>query len=203
MQCSLYTKKVDFAFGQYGKSLLNFEMASILNILNELSASLGYEAVRSACQKFSSSKSAPVADKVKKQYKPRGKSSWNLAVDKTLEEMRVDYLAKNPGSDAAKVITYKMAYAEASKNKRANDPAAQATYEKYRAKVEEKRAAKRAAKGDTAPAPTPVAQPPAPAHPAPAHPAAQPPAPAHPAPAQSPLEEQEVPKKRGRPAKAT
>ena len=161
-------------------------MASILNILNELSASLGYEAVRAACQKFSSSKSVPVADKPKKQYKPRGKSSWNLAVDKTLEEMRADYLAKNPGSDATKAITYKMAYAEASKNKRANDPAAQATYEKYRAKVEEKRAAKRAAKGETAPVPVPVPVP-------------------EPVPVPTPtavLEEtQESPKKRGRPAK--
>lgn len=144
-------------------------MASILNILNELSASLGYDAVRAACVKFSSSKHAhvPVVEKVKKERKPRGKSSWNVAVDKVLAQMRADYLVKYPCGNE-KTITYKMAYHEASKQKRANNPDAQLAYDKYRSKVEEKRAAKRAAKGD---APAPAAPEPAAPEPAPAAPA--------------------------------
>jgi hypothetical protein len=81
---------------------------------------------------------------VKKERKPRGKSSWNLAVDKVLEEMRA-------ASSEPDKVTYKIAYAEASRRKRENDPAAQAKYDTYREKLAEKRAAKKASKPTPAP----------------------------------------------------
>ena len=108
---------------------------SVLTILNALSEELGADKVRLACQEFL----GDVKPK-KKERKPRGKSSWNLEVDKVLEEMRA-------AAGDGEAVTYKMAYAEASRRKREGDPEAQAKYEAYRAKVEAKRAEKAAAKG--------------------------------------------------------
>lgn len=101
---------------------------NVLSILKELAAALGKEPVQAACEQFIGGKK-----KEKKERKPRGKSSWNLEVDKVLEEMQA------AAGDGEKV-TYKMAYAEASRRKREGDPEAQAKYEAYRAKVEAKRA---------------------------------------------------------------
>jgi hypothetical protein len=114
-------------------------MSDVLNILVSLSSCLGNDVVRDACQKFLSGKLDTAASKVKKERKPRGKSSWNLAVDKVLEEMRA-------ASSEPDKVTYKIAYAEASRRKRENDPAAQAKYDTYREKLAEKRAAKKASK---------------------------------------------------------
>ncbi len=104
-----------------------------MNILTALSSSLGHDAVRAECLKFASGKGDA---KPKKEHKPRGKSSWNIAVDKVLEEMRA-------ASDDPEKVTYKIAYAEAGRRKRENDPDAQAKYEAYRQKLLEKRAAKK------------------------------------------------------------
>jgi YD repeat-containing protein len=108
-------------------------MSMIMNILTALSSSLGHDAVRAECLKFASGKGDA---KPKKEHKPRGKSSWNIAVDKVLEEMRA-------ASDDPEKVTYKIAYAEAGRRKRENDPDAQAKYEAYRQKLLEKRAAKK------------------------------------------------------------
>jgi len=105
-------------------------MSNVLNILNELSVSLGNDVVRAACLKFTSGNT-----KVK-EHKPRGKSTWNLEVDKVLAEMRA-------AAGADEKITYKMAYSEAGSRKRENNPEAQAKYEAYRAKLDEKKAAKK------------------------------------------------------------
>ena len=119
-------------------------MSDVLNILASLSSCLGNDVVRDACQKFLSGKHDTAVSKVKKERKPRGKSSWNLAVDKVLEEMRA-------ASSEPDKVTYKIAYAEASRRKRENDPAAQAKYDTYREKLAEKRAAKKASKPTPAP----------------------------------------------------
>jgi hypothetical protein len=120
---------------------------NVLSILKELSAALGKETVTAACEQFIGGKK-----KEKKERKPRGKSTWNLEVDKVLEEMQA-------AAGEGEKVTYKMAYAEASRRKREGDPEAQAKYEAYRAKVEAKRAEKAAAKGGAAaaePAPEPA-----------------------------------------------
>jgi hypothetical protein len=135
-------------------------MSDVLNILVSLSSCLGNDVVRDACQKFLSGKLDTAASKVKKERKPRGKSSWNLAVDKVLEEMRA-------ASSEPDKVTYKIAYAEASRRKRENDPAAQAKYDTYREKLAEKRAAKKASKAAPAPA-APVEEEPKTPAPAPA-----------------------------------
>ena len=90
-----------------------------MNILNELATSLGRSAVIEACAKFSSSSSEAVQIK---KVKKRGPSSWNLEVEKVLEDMR----ASVTGDEK---VTYKMAMAEAGRRRRANDPEAQAKYE--------------------------------------------------------------------------
>jgi hypothetical protein len=104
---------------------------NVLSIIKELSSALGKEAVQAACEQFIGGKK-----KEKKERKPRGKSSWNLEVDKVLEEMQAACLTAGAGEK----VTYKMAYAETSRRKREGDPEAQAKYETYRAKVEAKRA---------------------------------------------------------------
>jgi len=104
-------------------------MESVLKILNELAVGYGMDVVRNAALKFTQT-DAP--KKVKKERKPRGKSSWNLEVDKVLEEMKA----------VDSKVTYKMAYAEASRRKREGSPEAQAKYDAYRKKMDEKRAAK-------------------------------------------------------------
>lgn len=102
---------------------------NVLTILKELSAALGQEVVQAACEQFLNKK------KEKKERKPRGKSSWNLEVDKVLEEMRTEVAE-------GETVTYKMAYAEASRRRRETNPEAQLKYEAYRAKVEAKQADK-------------------------------------------------------------
>jgi hypothetical protein len=104
---------------------------NVLSIIKELSAALGKEVVQAACEQFVGGKK-----KEKKERKPRGKSSWNLEVDKVLEEMQ----AACHTAGAGEKVTYKMAYAETSRRKREGDPEAQVKYEAYRAKVETKRA---------------------------------------------------------------
>jgi hypothetical protein len=115
---------------------------NVITILNELAASAGQDAVREACTKFLGGKKAA---KVKKERKPRGKSSWNLEVDKVLEEMRAAARAAGASEEEAKKkATYKLAFAEASRRRRENNPEAQAKYELAReAKVK---------KADSAPA---------------------------------------------------
>lgn len=115
---------------------------SALNLIRELSALLGKEAVEKACQDFLGAK------KPKRERKPRGKSSWNLEVDKVLAEMRA-----GKSAEEAKAVTYKMAYAEASRRRREDNPEAQAKYEANQAKRAEKKGKK--AKPAAAPAPPP------------------------------------------------
>jgi len=98
---------------------------NVITILNELAASAGQDAVREACTKFLGGKK-----KEKKERKPRGKSSWNLEVDKVLEEMRAAARAGGDSEEEAKKkATYKLAFAEASRRRRENNPEAQAKYE--------------------------------------------------------------------------
>ena len=104
---------------------------NVLSIIKELAAALGKETVQAACEQFVGSKK-----KEKKERKPRGKSSWNLEVDKVLQEMQAACQTEGAGEK----VTYKMAYAETSRRKREGDPEAQLKYEAYRAKVETKRA---------------------------------------------------------------
>lgn len=86
---------------------------NILTILNELAASAGQDAVRAACTQFLGGK------KVKKERKPRGKSSWNLEVDVVLGEMRAALATAGESEESIKKkATYKMAYAEASRRRK-------------------------------------------------------------------------------------
>ena len=86
---------------------------NVLTILNELAASAGQDAVRAACTQFLGGK------KVKKERKPRGKSSWNLEVDVVLGEMRAALAAAGESEESIKKkATYKMAYAEASRRRK-------------------------------------------------------------------------------------
>jgi hypothetical protein len=100
---------------------------NVLTILNELAASAGQDAVAAACNQFLNPKGKKAP---KKERKPRGKSSWNLEVDKVLAELRQGLSEE----DAKKKVTYKMAYAEASRRRRENNPEAQAKYEANQAK---------------------------------------------------------------------
>jgi hypothetical protein len=84
---------------------------SLINILNELSTLLGREVVVAECLKFTTNK---------KERKPRGKSSWNIEVDTVLADMR---------SKTTDNVTYKMAFAEASRRRRLNNPELQARYD--------------------------------------------------------------------------
>jgi hypothetical protein len=105
----------------------------------------------------SAGKKSKKEKKEKKESKPRGQSSWNIAVQETLTEMRDAYMetfvGENPEATeeeikkaTEKAITYKMAFTRASEKKREADPDAQAKYEENKAK----RLAKKAAKITTA-----------------------------------------------------
>lgn len=118
-------------------SQINMTTPNVLTILKELSVVLGKDSVQAACEQFIGGKK-----KEKKERKPRGKSSWNLEVDKVLEEMQA-------AAGEEKVVR-KMAFAEASRRRREGNPEAQAEYEAYRAKLDAKRADK-AAKTDEIP----------------------------------------------------
>lgn len=90
---------------------------NVLTILNELAASAGQDTVRAACTQFLGGK------KVKKERKPRGKSSWNLEVDAVLGEMRTVLVAAGESEESIrKKATYKMAYAEASRRRKEKNP---------------------------------------------------------------------------------
>jgi hypothetical protein len=131
---------------------------SALNILYELSALVGEATLKTACRTFLDGADAP--KKVKKERKPRGKSSWNLEVDKVLEEMRETLTATGKSAEeAAKEVTYKMAFAEASRRRREGDPEAQAKYEANQAKREAKREAKGKSKKPVATPATPAPAP--------------------------------------------
>ena len=93
------------------------------------------------------------APKEKKESKPRGQSSWNIAVQETLTEMRdafmETFVTENPEATeeeikkaTEKAVTYKMAFARASEKKREADPDAQAKYEENKAKRLAKKATK-------------------------------------------------------------
>ena len=102
---------------------------NILAILNELASGLGRDAVHTACLQFvtgKKTKKVPKMPKVPKEKKPRGKSSWNVEVDKVLEEMRSEFIASGKSEEEAKKeITYKMAMTEAGR-RRKDAPAAPA-----------------------------------------------------------------------------
>jgi hypothetical protein len=116
---------------------------NVLTILNELAAAAGQDAVAAACSTFLNPKGKKAP---KKERKPRGKSSWNLEVDKVLSEMR-----QGLSEEELKKVTYKMAYAEASKRRRENNPEAQAKYEANQAKRAGKKTPAVAAEPEAAP----------------------------------------------------
>jgi hypothetical protein len=142
-------------FFAIGKSPIQPREMSALNILYELSALVGETVLKTACRTYLDGADAPAPKKVKKERKPRGKSSWNLEVDKVLEEMRQACVATGKSAEeAAKEVTYKMAFAEASRRRREGDPEAQAKYEANQAKREAKREAKGKSKKTATPTPT-------------------------------------------------
>lgn len=124
-------------------------MDSILIILKQLEAGFGKHDVANACRKYLNSledgegltlrAAAEEPQEKEKEKKPRGKSSWNLEVDKVLAEMRLT----NPS------VTYKVAFSEAGRRKRDANPEAQMKYDAYRKKVESKKEAKKEAKKET------------------------------------------------------
>lgn len=67
-------------------------MTSVVNILNELAASLGHEAVRSACLQFAGKKVAVSEKQAKpiKEKKPRGPNGWTEFVTSVLEELQAE-----------------------------------------------------------------------------------------------------------------
>ncbi len=93
-----------------------------------------------------------VSSKKKKESKPRGPSKWNLMVAEVLKEMREAWRAENPDAPEGaenKAVIHKMAFEEAGRRKRENDPEAQAKYEKSQEKKAEKKAEKEAAKASS------------------------------------------------------
>ena len=125
------------------------KFSSASSVISE-SESIG-SSVSSAGKK--SKKEKAEGKKEKKESKPRGQSSWNIAVQETLTEMRdafmETFVGENPEATedeikkaAEKAVTYKMAFARASEKKREADPDAQAKYEENKAKRLAKKAAK-------------------------------------------------------------
>ncbi len=83
----------------------------------------------------------------KREYKPRGQTSWNKMVEEVLKELRDAYQTANPEASeqvVAKAVPYKVAFEEAGKRKRAADPEAQKLFEEKKAKKEAEKAAKKA-----------------------------------------------------------
>jgi hypothetical protein len=98
---------------------------NILAILNELATGLGRDTVHTACLQFVTRKRHP--REKKKERKPRGKSSWNLEVDRVLAEMRADAVAGGMSEEGVlKTITYRMAMTEAGRRRREGSGAAPA-----------------------------------------------------------------------------
>jgi hypothetical protein len=148
-------------------------MASVQNILKELAATLGYDAVRSACINFAAKKptdlglSAAAAPAGKGKGKKAAVSSgevetkpkreqtetqkaWVSFIDEVLAEMKA---AAGDGTAAGVKVTRKMAMAEAGRRKRESDPEAKAAYEKRQAiKDAKKRSREGAAASLAAPA---------------------------------------------------
>lgn len=128
--------------------------APITNILNELVAALGREAVRAACVAWvradkklpaapaepAPAPAAPAPVSAKKDRKPRGPNSWTRLVDEVLEEMK----AAAAASGSSEKVTRKMAMAEAGRRKRAEEgPDAEAAFQKRKAEKNARRTAKK------------------------------------------------------------
>jgi hypothetical protein len=151
-------------------------MASVQNILKELAATVGYEAVRSACINFAAKKPADLGPsaasvptgkgKGKKaaapassgEAKPKREQSetqkaWVSFIDEVLAEMKA---AAGDGTAAGVKVTRKMAMAEAGRRKRETDPEAKAAYEKRQAIKDAK---KRSREGAAASLAAPEAEP--------------------------------------------
>ncbi len=133
---------------------------NVSTILAELAKTVGVETVREACQTFvNGGVTGGKVKKVKRERKPRGKSSWNLEVDGVRQEMMAAYRKTHTSAtpeEVEKAVSYKMAFAEASRRRRATNPEAQAKYEEYKQKSDARRAERKAKKeGKAVPAPAP------------------------------------------------
>lgn len=110
-------------------------MTSVVNILNELAASLGHEAVRSACLQFAGKKAAPekASKEPKKEKKPRGPNGWTEFVTSVLEEMQAE------APEGTKVIRKEaMAVAGERWAAQKGPEALKAYHERQKAKAEKK-----------------------------------------------------------------
>ncbi len=120
-------------------------MTSVVNILNELAASLGHEAVRSACLQFAGKKAAAVEKPAKpvKEKKPRGPNGWTEFVTSVLEEMQAE------APEGTKVIRKEaMAVAGERWAAQKGPEALKAYHERQKAKAEKKAGAGGAAGDD-------------------------------------------------------
>jgi hypothetical protein len=130
---------------------------NVSTILAELAKTVGVDAMKEACQSFVNGGASGKVKKVKRERKPRGKSSWNLEVDGVRQEMMAAHRKAHPSAsqeDVDKAVSYKMAFAEASRRRRATNPEAQAKYEEYKQKADARRAERKAKKeGKVTPAP--------------------------------------------------
>ena len=134
---------------------------NVSTILAELAKTAGMETVKEACQSFLHGGVSGKVKKVKRERKPRGKSSWNVEVDGVRQEMMASYRKTHASAtqeEVEKAVSYKMAFAEASRRRRATNPEAQAKYEEYKQRADARRADRKAKKEGkvTAPAPVPV-----------------------------------------------
>lgn len=137
---------------------------NVSTILAELAKTVGAEAVREACVAYTNGSADGKVKKAKRERKPRGKSSWNLEVDRVREEMMSAHHKAHPSDtleQVEKAITYKNAYAEASERRRKNNPEAQAKYDQYKERSATRRAERKAKKqgpvASSVPVPVPVA----------------------------------------------
>lgn len=122
---------------------------NVSTILAELAKTVGAEAVREACLAYTNGSADGKVKKAKRERKPRGKSSWNLEVDRVREEMMSAHHKAHPSDtleQVEKAITYKNAYAEASERRRKNNPEAQVKYDQYKERSAARRAERKAKK---------------------------------------------------------
>lgn len=135
---------------------------NVSTILAELAKTAGADVVREACQSFLNGGASGKVKKPKRERKPRGKSSWNVEVDRVREEMMASYRKTHTSAtkeEVEKAVSYKNAFAEASRRRRATNPEAQAKYEEYKQRSDARRAERKAKKqGNAAPAPAEVPQ---------------------------------------------
>lgn len=150
-------------------------MASVQNILKELAASLGYDAVRSACINFAAKKpsdlgvpktadaptgkgkkgrgkaraaSSGVAEDKPKREQTETQKAWVSFIDEVLAEMKA-------AAGEGEKVTRKMAMAEAGRRKRESDPEAKAAYEKRQAIKDAKKRSRDGAAASLSEAPAP------------------------------------------------